>query len=117
MGMSADDPKTPITGTVRLRADGLGVELSGDFDLRSAPVLLDLLPRMLRNCRERGATRVEIDCVELTLCDSSGLTALIRAHQAAREAEVRVVLIDRPDHLGNLLDLAGLSEMFDQEKR
>jgi anti-sigma B factor antagonist len=113
MGKADDEPKAPVTGTVRLRPDGVGLVLSGDLDLHSAPALLDLLPRLLGNCREQGVNRAEIDCAGLTLCDSSGLTAFIRAHQAAHAADVRLILVDRPGQLTNLLDLAGLSQMFE----
>ena len=113
MGKADEEPKSPVAGMVRLRPDGVGLVLSGDLDLHSAPALLDLLPRLLGNCRQRNATRAEIDCAGLTLCDSSGLTAFIRAHQAAREAGISLVLIDRPAQLTNLLDLAGLSRMFE----
>jgi anti-anti-sigma factor len=114
MGKAEDGPQAPVAGTVRLRPDGLGLVLSGDLDLHSAPALLDLLPRLLGNCRAEGAERAEIDCADLALCDSSGLTALIRAHQAAREAAVGLVLLDRPGQLDHLLDLAGLSRMFER---
>jgi anti-sigma B factor antagonist len=114
MGQAEDGPQTPVAGTVRLRPDGVGLVLSGDFDLRSAPRLLDLLPRLLGNCLAAGAGQAEIDCAALTLCDSSGLTALIRAHQAAQDADISLVLTDRPGQLAHLLDLAGLSRMFEQ---
>ena len=116
MGKAEDGPQSPVAGMVRPRSDGLGLVLSGDFDLHSAPALLDLVPRLLENCRREGVVRAEIDCSGLTLCDSTGLTAFIRAHQAAREAGVRLVLIDRPAQLTNLLDLAGLARMFEQER-
>ena len=113
MGKAGDEPKTPMEGMVLLRPDGVSVALSGDLDLHSAPALLDLLPALLRNCHQKGATRAEINCADLTLCDSSGLTALIRAHQAMQDAGIRLMLTDRPDHLRNLLDLAGLDQMFE----
>ena len=115
-GKAGDEPKTPMAGMVLLREDGVSLAVSGDFDLHSAPALLDLLPTLLRNCRQNGATRAEINCADLTLCDSSGLTALIRAYQAAQDANIRLVLADQPDHLTNLLDLAGLNRMFEQEE-
>jgi anti-sigma B factor antagonist len=114
MGKAGDEPQTPVAGTVRLRPDGVGLVVSGDFDLHSAPALLDQLPRLLGNCRDKGLGQAEIDCAGLTLCDSSGLTALIRAHQAAQQADISLVLIDQPGQLTHLLDLAGLSRMFEQ---
>jgi anti-sigma B factor antagonist len=117
MGTAQGEPKTPVSGTVRLRADGVGLTLSGDLDLHSAPVLRDLVPLLLTNCRRNGTTEAQIDCTDLALCDSSGLTALIQAHQAAQDEHIRLVLTDRPGNLDHILDLAGLSRMFEPEKQ
>jgi anti-sigma B factor antagonist len=117
LGVTENEEADPVAGVVRLTEDGMGAELSGDLDLHTAPALLDLLPRLLDNCRQAGAERMEIRCADLVFCDSSGLAALIRAQQAASEARIRLVLTARPAHLDNLLDLAGLTPLFERGER
>lgn len=94
-----------------LNRDG-SIELSGDLDLYSAPALLELIQRVVRDHSRRGLRRVQIRCPDLDFCDSSGLAVLIRAQQSAHDAGVAVTLVDCPPHLVYLLSLSGVEYLF-----
>jgi anti-sigma B factor antagonist len=81
-------------GTIRVR---------GDLDITTAPALRDLALSVLRD----GATRLVVDCIDLTFIDSAGLNVLVQAHRAAR-AQRGTLTIRRPSRM-----LLSLLEMTD----
>jgi stage II sporulation protein AA (anti-sigma F factor antagonist) len=62
-----------------LSGDRWRLILRGELDLASAP----LLEARLGEAERSGVTHVELDLSDLEFIDSTGLTVLIRAHQAA----------------------------------
>ena len=102
-------PMGACAGT--LDRDG-SIELSGDLDFYSAPALLELIQRVVRDHARRGLDRVQIRCPDLDFCDSSGLAVLIRAHQGARDAGIALTLVECPPHLVYLLSLSGVEYLF-----
>jgi anti-anti-sigma factor len=87
------------------------VHLRGELDLGSAPALSASLRPF-----ERGERTVVVDLSDLTFCDSSGLTALIRFRNHAAEYGTRVALrsprpaVKRVFELTNTDRLLGVDE-------
>lgn len=80
-----------------------GVRLVGEIDAASTPELiarLDPLPVVDGD--------IVIDLSEVTFIDSSGLRALISAHQRAEQAGRRVVMAQPSAVVRRLLDISGL---------
>jgi anti-anti-sigma factor len=91
-----EDFSTKVTHT-----DGtILVEVRGEVDMTTAPALSKVLDSALA---EHG--RVMIDLRSIAFIDSSGLAALLRAHQAAPQ---RVVIRPSP-RTRRVIEVAGLS--------
>lgn len=97
---------------VRVIAHGTRLRLHGELDLRTAPVLLDVVAARLEDCSRHAVTELQIDCADVDFCDSSGLATLILARQRADAAGVRLVLSAQPEHLRHLFQLSGLCALF-----
>ncbi|MEU5217048.1 STAS domain-containing protein [Streptomyces sp. NPDC020807] len=94
------------TGTA---PDGiLYVTVAGDLAWDSADELLDATRARFGPGSTPAALRV--DCGGLTLCDSTGLSALLALHRLAEAADVPLRLDRRPPFLDRLLLLTGTYE-------
>jgi anti-anti-sigma factor len=91
------------TGEIE-RDDCVVLKLDGELDLDTAPVLYNCLEEMLG----RGAWRIVIDASTLTFCDSTGLSALLTAHQACASAGGFLRLAAPDELLTRLLAVVGL---------
>ncbi|WP_431895024.1 STAS domain-containing protein [Micromonospora haikouensis] len=88
----------PAPGRARLR-------LAGELDYDTAPELVEAAARLRRD----GCTELEIDLGAITLCDSSGLSALVVIH---RNGTGPIRLTGTSDQLQQLLDRTGLAEVL-----
>ncbi|MFE9187374.1 STAS domain-containing protein [Micromonospora haikouensis] len=88
----------PAPGRARLR-------LAGELDYDTAPELVEAADRLRRD----GCTELEIDLGAITLCDSSGLSALVVIH---RNGTGPIRLTGTSDQLQQLLDRTGLAEVL-----
>lgn len=88
----------PAPGRARLR-------LAGELDFDTAPELVEAADRLRRD----GCTELEIDLGGVTLCDSSGLSALVVIH---RNGAGPIRLIGTSGQLQQLLDRTGLAEVL-----
>ena len=107
----APDPAldAPLTYDV-LEADGRAVvSLRGELDLASSPELLRQLHVLIR----RPTTAITLDLDGLSFIDSSGLGVLCRVHQETAEANVAFTLDRVPDHARRVLEITGLTELFE----
>ncbi|GGR18176.1 STAS domain-containing protein [Streptomyces roseolus] len=86
----------------------LSVTLAGDLAWDSADELLDAVRAHLDPASVPAGLRV--DCAGLTLCDSTGLSALLALHRLAEAAGVPLHLDRRPPFLDRLLLLTGTYE-------
>ncbi|GHG28144.1 STAS domain-containing protein [Streptomyces filamentosus] len=86
----------------------LYVTLAGDLAWESADELLDAVRARLSPGNAPAGLRV--DCAGLTLCDSTGLSALLALHRLAEAAGVPLHLDRRPSFLDRLLLLTGTYE-------
>lgn len=102
-------PEFVTTGT---RDDGgCMISVSGEVDIANVEEFLTVA----QGCLESGATLVEVDLSEVTFIDSSGLGALVRLRNQARERDVVVVLRRVPEFVGRLLEVTGLTAAFGPE--
>ncbi|MFB7512016.1 STAS domain-containing protein [Streptomyces sp. NPDC056144] len=86
----------------------LYVALSGDLAWDSADELLDAVRGGL--APRNAPTALRVDCAGLTLCDSTGLSALLTLHRLAEAAGAPLHLDRRPPFLDRLLLLTGTYE-------
>jgi anti-sigma B factor antagonist len=94
--------------TTTAECDGkVVVSVEGDVDLVTSEELRQVL---------EGAVRlnphVEVDLTGLTFIDSSGLSALVEGHRAARDAGGVVVLRNPTSMLRRLLDITRLDSLL-----
>ncbi len=94
--------------TVRHVADprGVALALAGELDLATTPEL----ERHLAAIDEHEIPRLLIDLSELTFMDSTGLSAIVRAHGSG-EARGRALVLRRgPGQVQRLLRLTGIHD-------
>jgi anti-sigma B factor antagonist len=81
----APEPDGPVTtlerGDLRIELESSVVRLSGALDMEGAPLLEDKLMSLISG----SADTVIVDLTELEFVDSTGLQALMRATNHARE--------------------------------
>lgn len=100
---------TDAVSRLTVRAEGSTVVVDGEVDAHTCPELtaaLDPLP---------GSGPVEVDLSGVGFMDSSGLRALIAAHQAAAEAGRRLVISNPSAAVRRLIEISGLSEHLNVE--
>lgn len=88
------------------------VALAGAIDAGNSPVLRQLLLELY----EQGRRHVVVDLAGVELIDSSGLGLLVAALKRYREADGTVSLRSPGQHLQKILDVTGLSRVFDVER-
>lgn len=90
--------------TTRLDAGNVRLRLTGELDYDTAPELI----ATAADLRGDGDEPVIIDLTGVTLCDSSGLSALLAVHHAA--GAIRLTGVN--PQLQRMLDRTGLSELL-----
>ncbi|HET6704853.1 STAS domain-containing protein [Amycolatopsis sp.] len=99
---------TPFSVTTRTTGTGAVVTVAGELDVATTPRFragidaLALAPGQL----------LVVDLGEVTFCDSSGISALIAAHNVAETAGAGVALAAVPDRLARTFGLIGLGDFF-----
>lgn len=92
------------TSRLSVSVDGTAVVVDGEVDAHTCPDLaaaLDPLP---------GSGDVRVDVSGVGFMDSSGLRALIGAHQAAEAADRRLVVARPSPAVLRLIEISGLSD-------
>ncbi|WP_327040323.1 STAS domain-containing protein [Micromonospora ureilytica] len=90
--------------TTRLAAGQVRLRLTGELDYDSAPDLVAAAAEL----RGDGEAPVLVDLTGVTLCDSSGLSALLVVQRAA--GAIRLIGVSA--QLQRMLDRTGLSELL-----
>jgi anti-anti-sigma factor len=104
--MSSENRQRPHgTITVSPTPHAVRLTLDGEIDAAAAPDLTEAAITA-----ERHLTTVEIDTRFVTFMDSSALAVFFRMTRTCRG---RLHLIDPPDHVRFLLEIAGLREEID----
>jgi anti-anti-sigma factor len=86
------------------RGECVVLKLTGELDLDTAPILYSRLEEIVG----RGRWRIIVDASDLGFCDSTGLSALLAAHQACESAGGFLRLAAPDDLLVRLLAVVGL---------
>lgn len=103
---------TPDVFSLQFRRDGgvVVVGVSGELDMATAPVLRNALKEVIV---DQGSLSVRVDLANTTFMDSTGLNALVGALKSMRDRDGQLTVSDPPPTIMRLLDLSGLSKVFD----
>ncbi|KOX02445.1 STAS domain-containing protein [Streptomyces sp. NRRL B-3648] len=99
---------SPLKTTLRDAAAGPVLEVLGELDYGSADELRGLVPTITL----RPGRRLVLDLGGMTLCDSSGVTALIAAYNHAQAARAEIALTAVPAPISRMLRIVGLDQLF-----
>ncbi|MEV3910441.1 MULTISPECIES: STAS domain-containing protein [Streptomyces] len=99
---------SPLKITTRDAATGPVLEIFGELDYDSATELRELIPALTL----RPGQRLILNLGGMEFCDSSGLSALIAAHNHAQAAQADIALAAVPAHTLRTLRIAGLDQIF-----
>ncbi|MCZ9341524.1 STAS domain-containing protein [Streptomyces sp. TRM76130] len=80
----------------------------GDLDYATAGQLRELLATLTL----RPGQRLVLDLAGMEFCDSSGITALIVAHNSARAVRAGIALVGVPERTLRVLRIVGLDQIF-----
>ncbi|MGW1023603.1 STAS domain-containing protein [Streptomyces sp. NPDC002577] len=97
-----------FTVDVRVEGDTLVLAVGGELDHDSAGVLRDALTEGLST----AATRIVVDCKDLTFCDSTGLNVLLHGRLDAQEAGVGLELATLRPPVARMFDITGAAAVF-----
>lgn len=100
---------TRFSTTTRATPTGLVLALVGELDSSTAPKAQEAI----RQLTLRTGDQLIVDLSGLEFCDSSGIAALIAARSLAGRAGATIALAAVPRHLGKVLGLLGLADLFD----
>lgn len=103
-----NDAASPL----RISRSSAGLVLSGEIDGSTAPMLSTALTGLLN---EFGDVSVEMN--DVVFIDSSGLRALIEAHQSAERSQKRLTIMNPSSVVSRLFELSGLSREFNVSQR
>ncbi|MEU5599276.1 STAS domain-containing protein [Streptomyces sp. NPDC020298] len=99
---------SPLKITTRDAATGPVLEIFGELDYDSATELLEMIPTIPL----RPGQCLILDLGGMEFCDSSGLSALIAAHNHAHAAQADIALAAVPTHTLRTLRIVGLDQIF-----
>ncbi|MFC7992522.1 STAS domain-containing protein [Streptomyces pilosus] len=94
--------------TTRRAPTGPVLELSGDLDYTTVGELRALITALTL----QPGQRLVLDLAGLEFCDSSGITAMITAHNHVHAAHADIALAAVPDHILRVLRMVGLDQIF-----
>jgi anti-sigma B factor antagonist len=99
---------TTFTVVTRDTPAGPVLELAGDLDVATAPLVLQAVEALA----PRAGQQVVVDLTGLRFCDSTGISTLLAAHNLAHAADAGLALAGVPRHLTRTLTLVGLDGFF-----
>lgn len=92
--------------SLAITVHGSNVRLAGAVDVETAPALRAELAELISTASP--GTELSVDLSGVSVLDSSGLSALIRAHRMATAKDARLTLTGLPDHVARMLNITGL---------
>ncbi len=84
------------------------ITISGRIDSDTSPEVA----RAFQSVQDGGQYFIIVDMVGLEYMSSATLRALMAAQRASKRNQKEVVLLRVPDNIRNVLDMAGLTEIF-----
>jgi anti-anti-sigma factor len=97
-----------LTFTVDHRFHEVRLAVAGELDLATQ----DLMARAAADALQPPVRALLLDLDGVGFCDAAGVTALIRLHRAATQAEIRLVLTGLRPQVRRILDLTGTSGLI-----
>ncbi|MFF5899300.1 STAS domain-containing protein [Streptomyces argenteolus] len=92
-----------VPGAVRLR-------LAGDLDHDTSEQLVERAQECL--AADPGLRELVLDCAQLRLCDSMGVSSLLMIHRGTTSRGVVLHLVNQPAFLRRILDVTGIQQIF-----
>lgn len=105
----ADGPVKDSPPGLTLKWTGRLLSAEGRIDSETAPVL----KRELCNAR----ADVDLDLSKTAFLSSAGISALLAGMKTLRESGAHLRLLDAPEPISNVIEIAGFSEIFDMADR
>ncbi|MET8100536.1 STAS domain-containing protein [Streptomyces sp. NPDC005236] len=99
---------SPLQITTRDAMTGPVLEIFGDLDYVNAPQLLARLTALTL----QPGQRLVLDLGGMDFCDSSGISAMIAAHNLAHAAHANIALAAVPAHTQRVLRIVGLDQVL-----
>ena len=104
---SADDGAVSFTRVV-VNHEACVLEIHGDLDIAVSGMLAHELDELLG----LGIPQVAVDLSAVQFMDSSALSALVQAHEHAREGNQQFVLLRPSPACAKVLNITGLDRVF-----
>jgi anti-sigma B factor antagonist len=98
--------QTQFRVEVQERGTGTVIALSGELDLASSPALDEAFERVLAS----EAKVLVLDLRQLEFMDSTGLSIIVKAHQAVEDRDPQMYVVNGPAQVQRLLSLTGVAE-------
>ena len=99
---------TDLNLTTRSTPDGAVLAIVGDLDYDTTATLRAAVEAIVL----RPGQTLTLDLAGLDFCDSTGITALITAHNHAEAQEANAVLANTPAHTVRVLNFVGLDQIL-----
>lgn len=99
---------SPFSTSTEAAGTGPILTVRGELDVATSPRLRAEVSRLVLDAGQL----LVVDLAEVTFCDSSGISALIAARNAAEEARAGVALVAVPSRITRTLTLTGLADFF-----
>ncbi|MFG1922592.1 STAS domain-containing protein [Cryptosporangium sp. NPDC048952] len=103
----------PLSVAVHHDEFAVRLELNGDLDMQTGPLLLSAIDSLL----PPADGPVVLDCSTLRFIDARGLSALLRAHAALAASGRDLGLMNPSDALRRILTATGLNDTLPEMRR
>jgi anti-anti-sigma factor len=84
------------------------LHIAGDLDYTTTSELVAAAEKLLAD--QPALRNLHLDCAQMTLCDSAGVSGFLTIHQRTAAAGVHLHLDRRPTFLDRILDITGILE-------
>lgn len=107
-----------MKGRCRLTISGNGELPDGDVTILVLPAEIDVtnadeVREQLLSAANQGASVLVADMSQTTFCDSSGITALVRAFRRANESGTKFRLVTTSPAVLRVLEITGVDRLID----
>jgi anti-anti-sigma factor len=82
------------------------LHIAGDVDYTTTSQLVEAAEKLLKD--HPVLKNLHLDCAQMTLCDSAGISGLMMIHQRTSAAGVHLHLDRRPSFFERILDITGI---------
>lgn len=111
-----DTAKEPFFGVVTDVPKGLTLEWRENFLIAEGRIDSTTAPALKRELL-RAFWDVDLDLSHISFLSSAGLSALLAGQKHLQENDCKLRLLDVPEVINNVLEIAGFSELFESVDR